>query len=155
MCTTRTAIARRVCVYVFRQERKKANEECIGKKCKFSHDLSIERKAVKKNLYEDGRDEESAGDKKEETMENWDEEKLRSVVMSKHGNPKTTTDKVCKFFIEAVENGKYGWFWQCMPPTRISITLEIVALISDALSSQVQMEAISANINILCHLVSF
>ena len=33
--------------------------------------------------------------------------------MSKHGNPKTTTDKVCNFFIEAVENGKYGWFWQC------------------------------------------
>ena len=33
--------------------------------------------------------------------------------MSKHGNPKTTTDKVCKYFIEAVENGKYGWFWAC------------------------------------------
>ena len=25
-------------------------------------------------------------------MENWDEEKLRSVVLSKHGNPRTTTD---------------------------------------------------------------
>ena len=33
--------------------------------------------------------------------------------MSKHGNPKTTTDKVCKFFISAVEEGKYGWFWSC------------------------------------------
>lgn len=33
--------------------------------------------------------------------------------MSKHGNPKTTTDKVCKFFVDAVENGKYGWFWTC------------------------------------------
>ena len=33
--------------------------------------------------------------------------------MSKHGNPKTTTDKVCKFFISAVEEGKYGWFWTC------------------------------------------
>ena len=40
-------------------------------------------------------------------------EKLRQVVMSKHGNPKTTTDKVCKFFISAVEEGKYGWFWTC------------------------------------------
>lgn len=69
---------------------------------------------MKKNLYEDGRDEETEEQKKkEETMENWDEEKLRSVVMSKQGNPKTTTDRVCKFFIEAVENGKYGWFWQC------------------------------------------
>jgi len=33
--------------------------------------------------------------------------------MSKHGNPKTTTDKVCKFFVNAVEEGKYGWFWTC------------------------------------------
>ena len=39
--------------------------------------------------------------------------KLREVVLSKHGNPKTTTDKVCKYFIEAVENAKYGWFWVC------------------------------------------
>ena len=39
--------------------------------------------------------------------------KLREVVLSKHGNPKTTTDKVCKYFIEAVENSKYGWFWNC------------------------------------------
>ena len=40
-------------------------------------------------------------------------EKLRQVVLSKHGNPKTTTDKVCKYFISAVEDGKYGWFWTC------------------------------------------
>lgn len=46
-------------------------------------------------------------------MEDWDEEKLRSVVLSKLGNPKTTTEKVCKFFIDAVENQKYGWFWTC------------------------------------------
>ena len=46
-------------------------------------------------------------------MDDWDEEKLRTVVKSKHGNPQTTTDKVCKYFIDAVENGKYGWFWQC------------------------------------------
>ncbi len=46
-------------------------------------------------------------------MADWDEAKLRSVVSSKHGNPQTTTDKVCKYFIDAVENGKYGWFWTC------------------------------------------
>ncbi|PWW79742.1 hypothetical protein C7212DRAFT_157576 [Tuber magnatum] len=85
-----------------------------GRKCKFSHDPSIERKSQKKNLYEDSRGEEAEDEKKkEETSDNWDEEKLRSVVLSKQGNPKTTTDKVCKHFIEAVENGKYGWFWQC------------------------------------------
>ena len=40
-------------------------------------------------------------------------EKLRQVVLSKHGNPKTTTEIVCKFFVNAVEEGKYGWFWTC------------------------------------------
>jgi hypothetical protein len=86
-----------------------------GRKCKFSHDLNVERKQEKKNLYTDTREgEEDAEDvKKKDDMADWDEEKLRQVVMSKHGNPKTTTDKVCKFFIEAVENGKYGWFWIC------------------------------------------
>ena len=85
-----------------------------GKKCKFSHDLAVERKALKKNLYTDDRDGDiEPGDKKEDTMDDWDEEKLRNVVKSKHGNPQTTTDKVCKYFIDAVENGKYGWFWQC------------------------------------------
>jgi hypothetical protein len=66
-------------------------------------------------------------------MDQWDEEKLRNVVLSKHGNPRTTTDVrqdfllsapftdyvsrcnqiVCKFFIEAIETEKFGWFWEC------------------------------------------
>ncbi|KAH8684396.1 putative translation machinery-associated protein 46 [Tricladium varicosporioides] len=78
-----------------------------GRKCKFSHDLNIERKTTKKDLYQDTRETEEEA-KKKETSEDWDEEKLRSVVLSKKGNQKTTTDKVCKFFIEAVEEGKYG-----------------------------------------------
>ncbi|KAF8456902.1 hypothetical protein BGX38DRAFT_1160847 [Terfezia claveryi] len=83
-----------------------------GKRCKFSHDPAVERKTTKKDLYSDDR--EGEGDAKEkDTMDNWDEEKLRQVVTSKHGNPQTTTDKVCKFFIEAVENSKYGWLWTC------------------------------------------
>lgn len=90
-----------------------------GKRCKFSHDLAIERKAEKKGLYdaEEDKDKEKKDAeeeaKKKDDMANWDEEKLKSVVLSKQGNAKTTTDKVCKFFIEAVENGKYGWFWVC------------------------------------------
>lgn len=79
-----------------------------GSKCKFSHDLNVGRKMEKKDLYQDSRNE-----KEEDTMDKWDEEKLRNVILSKHGNPKTTTDKICKYFIEAVENGKYGWFWIC------------------------------------------
>jgi hypothetical protein len=85
-----------------------------GRKCKFSHDLDVERKQEKRSLYTDTREgEEEGGESKKDDMSTWDEEKLRSVVLSKHGNPKTTTDKVCKFFIEAVENQKYGWFWTC------------------------------------------
>ncbi|KAI0306212.1 hypothetical protein B0F90DRAFT_1697109 [Multifurca ochricompacta] len=79
-----------------------------GTKCKFSHDRDIGRKVEKRNLYEDNRE-----DKLTDTMDKWDEEKLRSVIMSKHGNPRTTTDIVCKYFIEAVEIQKFGWFWQC------------------------------------------
>jgi hypothetical protein len=95
-----------VCIFF-----KKGNCE-KGKKCKFSHDLSIERKTEKKDLYQDTRKEEEEN-KKQETSADWDEEKLRSVVLSKKGNQKTTTDKVCKFFISAIEDGKYGWFWIC------------------------------------------
>ncbi|KAL5087019.1 hypothetical protein Trisim1_008579 [Trichoderma cf. simile WF8] len=83
-----------------------------GKKCKFAHDLSIERKTEKKNLYTDVRQEEEEK-KKEETSADWTEEQLMKVVLSKKGNQKTTTDKVCKFFIQAIEDGKYGWFWIC------------------------------------------
>jgi Zinc finger C-x8-C-x5-C-x3-H type (and similar) len=83
-----------------------------GRKCKFSHDLDIGRKGQKKDLYQDTRETEKE-EKEKDNMDDWDEEKLRKVVLSKHGNPKTTTDKVCKYFIQAVEEGKYGWFWTC------------------------------------------
>jgi hypothetical protein len=93
---------------------KKGNCE-KGKKCKFSHDLNVERKTEKRSLYTDNRDKEDDEEdvKKKDNMAEWDEEKLRNVVMSKHGNPKTTTDKVCKYFIQAIEDQKYGWFWVC------------------------------------------
>ena len=65
----------------------------------------------KKDIYSDARNE---GDKNQtDTIDKWDDEKLRQVVLSKHGNPKSTTEIVCKFFIQAIEDSKYGWFWQC------------------------------------------
>ncbi|KAI9717219.1 MAG: hypothetical protein M1828_007413 [Chrysothrix sp. TS-e1954] len=98
---------------------KKGNCE-KGRKCKFSHDLNVGRKAEKRGLYADGEGGEADDEKaKEEAtrqkddMADWDEAKLQNVILSKHGNPKTTTDKVCKYFVSAVENGKYGWFWSC------------------------------------------
>jgi len=79
-----------------------------GSKCKYSHDLGVERKSAKANIYEDQRDE----TKDKDTMDKWDDEKLRQVVETKR-NGQTTTDIVCKHFINAVENGTYGWFWTC------------------------------------------
>ncbi|XP_077264421.1 zinc finger CCCH domain-containing protein 15 homolog [Temnothorax americanus] len=82
-----------------------------GDKCKFSHDLSIERKAEKRSLYCDMRDDD---DKEGDTMDKWDEDKLKEVVEKKHGGGnRPTTDIICKHFLEAVEKSKYGWFWEC------------------------------------------
>lgn len=80
-----------------------------GDRCKFSHDLTLERKAEKRSLYVDMRDD-------EDTMDNWDEDKLKEVVEKKHGEgdkQRPTTDIICKHFLEAVERSKYGWFWEC------------------------------------------
>ena len=77
-----------------------------GSKCKFSHDMNVGRKVEKKNLYEDSREDKMKGECRssaprvayetegvlEDTMDSWDEEKLRTVVLSKGGNPRTTTD---------------------------------------------------------------
>ncbi|KAJ7426760.1 Zinc finger CCCH domain-containing protein 15 [Willisornis vidua] len=52
-----------------------------GDKCKFSHDLSLERKCEKRSVYIDARDE----DLEKDTMDNWDEKKLEEVVNKKHG----------------------------------------------------------------------
>jgi len=74
-----------------------------GDRCKFSHDPECERKAAKRNVYEQEPD---------ENMEDWDDDKLAEVVSKKHaGN--TETDIICKNFLEALENNKYGWFWEC------------------------------------------
>ncbi|KAL0961668.1 hypothetical protein UPYG_G00352820 [Umbra pygmaea] len=86
-----------------------------GDKCKFSHDLTLERKCEKRSLYVDKRDDELEKD----TMDNWDEKKLEEVVNQKHGEAEkkkaqsSKTQIVCKHFLDAIENNKYGWFWVC------------------------------------------
>ena len=47
-----------------------------GDKCKFSHDLTLERKCEKQSIYIDAKDEELEKD----TMDNWDEEKLEEAI---------------------------------------------------------------------------
>ncbi|WWC66888.1 uncharacterized protein I206_100795 [Kwoniella pini CBS 10737] len=79
-----------------------------GTKCKFSHDLNVGRKVEKLNIYEDARAQKSA-----DTMDTWDEEKLRNVVTQNSVKQTNATDIVCKYFIQAIEDKKYGWFWEC------------------------------------------
>lgn len=76
-----------------------------GDRCKFSHDPDCERKAAKRQVFEA---------EPEEGMDEWDDDKLAEVVKKKHGGEKaTTTDIICKEFLKALENNKYGWFWEC------------------------------------------
>lgn len=66
-----------------------------GDKCKFSHDLSIERKAEKRSLYCDMRDD----DKEMDTMDKWDEDKLKEVVEKKHGSGNRPTTDIVSYTI--------------------------------------------------------
>lgn len=83
--------------------------QCVkGFKCKFSHDLNIQRKGEKIDIYSDKRDD-------EDTMEDWDQETLEKAIASKQNeyNQNRPTDIVCKYFLDAVEKKQYGWFWAC------------------------------------------
>ncbi|KAJ8403373.1 hypothetical protein AAFF_G00351450 [Aldrovandia affinis] len=51
-----------------------------------------------------------------DTMETWDEKKLEEVINKKHGEAekkKAKTQIVCRYFLDAIEINKYGWFWVC------------------------------------------
>lgn len=74
----------------------KAGQCGKGDRCKFSHDMSVERKVEKRSLYVDMRD-----DDENDTMDNWDDGKLREVVDKKHSLEKRmpTTDIVSSDFI--------------------------------------------------------
>ncbi|CAG9464247.1 unnamed protein product [Pedinophyceae sp. YPF-701] len=82
-----------------------------GDKCKFSHDMGVQRKGAKANIYEDEKQEE-----KEEGMDDWDQETLEAAVKQKHGAENGRPNKtkiICKYFLDAVEKRQYGWFWKC------------------------------------------
>ncbi len=79
-----------------------------GDKCKYSHDEQAGRKGAKLDVYQDRR-----ASPQEETNEDWDDEKLRNVISEKHAGQKIQSQIICKFFIEAVRDKRYGWFWEC------------------------------------------
>lgn len=85
----------------------KAGQCTKGDRCKFSHDLSIERKVEKRSLYVDMRDDDDEND----TMDNWDDGKLREVVDKKHGKEKRmpTTDIVSFTSAAAIATDAHTW----------------------------------------------
>ena len=81
-----------------------------GDKCKFSHDLGIEKRAAKADLYTDMRNVNNSGD----TMATWDQAYLEKVIDEKNKKSSSVPSPiVCKYFLDAVENRTYGWFWDC------------------------------------------
>ncbi|KAL8019452.1 putative Zinc finger, CCCH-type, ZC3H15/TMA46 family, Zinc finger, CCCH-type superfamily [Plasmopara halstedii] len=80
-----------------------------GNRCKFSHDMMVEKKAAKIDLYTDNRAEKEA-----DQIDTWDQEKLEKVVNEKHHEKNSKqTEIVCKHFLDAIEKSLYGWFWVC------------------------------------------
>lgn len=65
-----------------------------GRNCKYSHDINIERKTAKIDLYSDPRENKQQDNKEAKTI-----------------GP--TTDIICKHFLDAVEQNKYGFLWVC------------------------------------------
>jgi len=47
-------------------------------------------------------------------MSEWDDQMLADVVAKKSiGKPHNPSAGICKHFLQAVEERKYGWFWEC------------------------------------------
>jgi hypothetical protein len=83
----------------------KAGKCMKGNKCKFSHDLALANKSARIDVHMDPRD--------LDTMDKWDQSKLESVIATKAKGSLPPTEIVCKYFLDAIEQGKYGWFWDC------------------------------------------
>jgi hypothetical protein len=83
----------------------------LADKCKFSHDFGVENKTAMKDMYTDTRE---LSNIEMVDMKEWDEDTLRAVLKKKEiGRPPNASQQVCKHFIKAIEDNKWGWFWEC------------------------------------------
>jgi hypothetical protein len=79
-----------------------------------------QRQTDKVDLYTDLREQKAAstGMKPASSgtdMAGWDMKQLEEVIQQRHGsqNQQNTTQIVCRHFLDALEAGRYGWFWTC------------------------------------------
>lgn len=90
-------------IYQKTEKVKKINETA-------TYDPKKSREAQKIDIYTDVRD--LKKEKEHDTIDGWDMKKLTEVINMRHKN-ENKTDIVCKYFLSAVENKQYGWFWVC------------------------------------------
>ncbi len=97
------------------EEKKKKELEALMRSLGFDANKKKKKdEAAKKlDIYVDPRDQADA--EKEETMEDWTQEKLEEVIQKKHSHEgkKMETTIVCRYFLDALEKRKYGWKWKC------------------------------------------
>jgi hypothetical protein len=80
-----------------------------GDKCKFSHNLQVEHKSAKRDIFTDTRDAKDANNVPI-PMEGGAEDGAETDGTNE-GRLKNF--HICNHFLDAVENNKYGWFWEC------------------------------------------
>jgi len=74
--------------------------------------MGIEARAAKADLYTDMRS--ITTGEPIATMATWDQDYLEKVIEEKNSKRgPASSEIVCKFFLDAVENRTYGWFWDC------------------------------------------
>lgn len=88
-------------IYQKTEKVKKLNETA-------AYDPKKSKETQKIDIYTDVRD----AKKENDTIDNWDIHKLNEVINIRHKNI-NKTDIICKYFLSAVENKQYGWFWVC------------------------------------------
>eukprot|EP00753_Platysulcus_tardus_P022130 PLAT9338.1.p2 GENE.PLAT9338.1~~PLAT9338.1.p2 ORF type:complete len:436 (+),score=226.81 PLAT9338.1:28-1335(+) len=89
-----------------------------GDRCKFAHDLRAGRRAKRRAITADEEAEEArkkaeAERRRTETAKT--QEELETMIDQKRTrvNRNLPTTIVCRYFLDAVEKGLYGWFWEC------------------------------------------
>jgi len=84
--------------------------------CKFGHDLALDGKREKADMFTDNRKKAAPLDDealKTTDMSSWDLDTLQRMVAKKNTGPVNASEKVCRQFLKAVEDKRWGWFWEC------------------------------------------